>query len=206
MKIKVIFYSMYGHTYRLAEAVAAGSADVPGSEVELLQIPEIMPCDILEKCGARKTRDVFSHVPFAKPADMVNADAVIFGSPARFGNMCVQMRNLFDQAGNFWSQNSFVGKVGSAFTTSSTQHGGQETALINIYITLLHLGMVIIGLPYSENRQTTMSEITGGSPYGVGSISGVSGGRMPSENELSMARFQGKHVTTITARLVNSHL
>jgi NAD(P)H dehydrogenase (quinone) len=206
MKIKVIFYSMYGHTYRLAEAVAAGSADVPGSEVELLQIPEIMPCDILEKSGARKARDVFSHVPFAKPADMVNADAVIFGSPARFGNMCVQMRNFFDQSGTFWSQNSFVGKVGSAFTTSSTQHGGQETALINIYITLLHLGMVIIGLPYSENRQTTMSEITGGSPYGVSSISGVSGGRMPSENELAMARFQGKHVTTITARLVNSHL
>ncbi len=206
MKVKVIFYSMYGHTYRLAEAIAAGVREVPCSEVELLQIPEIMPGDMLEKSGARKAREVFAHVPYAKPSDIVNADALIFGSPARFGNMCAQMRNYFDQTGALWSQNSFVGKVGSAFITSSTQHGGQETALINIYITLLHFGMVVVGLPYTENLQTTMSEITGGSPYGAGSISGVSGSRMPSENELAMARFQGKHVTTITAKLVNSHL
>jgi NAD(P)H dehydrogenase (quinone) len=206
MKVIVIFYSIYGHTYRLAEAIAQGAAEVPGSDVQLLQIPEIMPCELLEKSGNRKAREVFAHIPYAKPVDMVNADAVIFGSPARFGNMCSQMRNFFDQAGSLWSQNSFIGKVGSAFTTSSTQHGGQETALINIYITLLHLGMIIVGLPYSENRQTTMSEITGGSPYGAGSISGVSGSRMPSENELAMARFQGKHVTTITAKVINSHL
>jgi NAD(P)H dehydrogenase (quinone) len=116
------------------------------------------------------------------------------------------MRYFLDQTGALWSQNAFVGKVGSAFTSSATQHGGQETTLISFYITLLHLGMVIVGLPYTENRQTTMSEISGGSPYGVSSISGASGGRMPSANELAMARFQGKHVTDITCKLVNSNV
>ena len=137
-----------------------------GAEVELLQVPELVPAEILEKSGAKKARDAFSHIPFAKPIDLVNADAIIFGTPTRFGNMCAQMRNFLDQTGGLWAQNAFVGKVGSAFTSSSTQHGGQETTLITFYITLLHLGMIIVGLPYSEIRQTTMSEITGGSPYG----------------------------------------
>ena len=137
---------------------------------------------------------------------MVDADAVIFGTPSRFGNMCAQMRYFLDQTGGLWSQNAFVGKVGSAFTSSATQHGGQETTLISFYMTLMHLGMVIVGLPYTENRQTTMSEISGGTPYGATSISGASGGRMPSENELAMARFQGKHVTNITSKLVNSNV
>ena len=191
MKVKVIFYSMYGHTFRLAEAIALGAGEVPGSDVEILQVPELVPAEILEKSGARKAREIFSHIPVAKAVDMVNADAVIFGAPTRFGNLC--------------AQNAFVGKVGSAFTSSATQHGGQETTLITFYITLLHLGMIIVGLPYTENRQTTMSEITGGGPYGTGSISGASGSRMPSENELAMARFQGKYVTAVTAKLVNSH-
>ena len=205
MKVKVIFYSMYGHTYRLAEAIAEGAREFQGSEVEILQVPELVPVEILEKSGAKKARDVFSHISYAKPIDMVSADAIIFGTPTRFGNMCAQMRNFLDQTGGLWVQNAFVGKVGSVFTSSSTQHGGQEATIITFYITLLHLGMIVVGLPYSEVRQTTMSEITGGSPYGASSVSGASGGRMPSENELAMARFQGKHVASITSRLVNSN-
>ena len=196
---------MYGHTYRLAEAIAEGAREFQGSEVEILQVPELVPVEILEKSGAKKARDVFSHISYAKPIDMVSADAIIFGTPTRFGNMCAQMRNFLDQTGGLWAQNAFVGKVGSAFTSTSTQHGGQETTLITFYITLLHLGMIVVGLPYSEVRQTTMSEITGGSPYGASSVSGASSGRMPSENELAMARFQGKHVASITNRLVNAN-
>lgn len=201
MKIKVIFYSMYGHTYRLAVSIADGAREVRNSDVELLQVSELVPAEILEKSGAKKARQAFSDIPFAKPADMVNADAIIIGTPTRFGNMCAQMRNFLDQTGSLWAQNAFVGKIGSAFTSSSTQHGGQETTLITIYITLLHLGMIIVGLPYSEIRQTTMSEITGGSPYGTSSVTGASGSRMPSENELAMARFQGRHVATIAGKL-----
>ena len=206
MKIKVIFYSMYGHTYRLAEAIAEGAREFQGSEVQLLQVPELVPAEVLEKSGAKKAREVFSHISYAKPIDMVNADAIIFGTPTRFGNMCAQMHNFLDQTGGLWVQNAFVGKVGSVFTSSSTQHGGQEATIITFYITLLHLGMIVVGLPYSEVRQTTMSEITGGSPYGASSVSGASGGRMPSENELAMARFQGKHVASIASRLVTSNL
>jgi len=192
---------MYGHTYRLAVSIADGAREVRNSDVELLQVSELVPAEILEKSGAKKARLAFSDVPFAKPADLVNADAIIIGTPTRFGNMCAQMRNFLDQTGSLWAQNAFVGKIGSAFTSSSTQHGGQETTLITIYITLLHLGMIIVGLPYSEIRQTTMSEITGGSPYGTSSVTGASGSRMPSENELAMARFQGRHVATIAGKL-----
>jgi NAD(P)H dehydrogenase (quinone) len=192
---------MYGHTYRLAVSIADGAREVRNSDVELLQVSELVPAEILEKSGAKKARQAFSDIPFAKPADMVNADAIIIGTPTRFGNMCAQMRNFLDQTGSLWAQNAFVGKIGSAFTSSSTQHGGQETTLITIYITLLHLGMIIVGLPYSEIRQTTMSEITGGSPYGTSSVTGASGSRMPSENELAMARFQGRHVATIAGKL-----
>ena len=206
MKVNIIFYSMYGHTWRLAEAVARGAREVPGADVEVLQVPELVPPEILEKSGAKKAKDSFSHIPLAKPSDMVAADAVIFGSPSRYGNICAQIRYFLDQTGGLWSQNALVGKVGSAFTTTATQHGGQETALISFCVTFLHLGMVVVGLPYSENRQTTMSEISGGSPYGTSSISGPSGGRMPSENELAMARFQGKYVTNITSRLVHSNV
>ena len=204
VKVKIIFYSMYGHTYRLAEAIAQGAREVPGTGVEIFQVQELVPSEILEKSGAKKTRETFAHIPVARPVDMVDADAIIFGTPSRFGNMCAQMRYFLDQTGGLWSQNAFVGKVGSAFTSSATQHGGQETSLIGFYITLMHLGMVIVGLPYTENRQTTMSEISGGTPYGASNISGASGGRMPSVNELAMARFQGKHVTNITCKLVNS--
>ena len=201
MKVKVVFYSMYGHIYRMAEAVAEGAREVQGAYVELLQVPELVPDEALEKSGAKKARQVFAHIPVAKPVDLADADAIIFGTPTRFGNMCAQMRNFLDQTGGLWAQNALVGKVGSFFTSSGTQHGGQETTIISSYITLLHLGMVIVGLPYSETRQTTMNEITGGSPYGANTITDVDNSRFPSKNELAMARYQGRHVATIAMKL-----
>jgi len=204
MKVKVVFYSMYGHIHRMAEAVAEGAREVPGAEVELLQVPELVPDNVLEKSGAKKARQAFAHIPLAKPGDLADADAIIFGIPTRFGNMCAQMRNFLDQTGGLWAQNALVGKVGSVFTSSATQHGGQETTLINSYITLFHHGMVIVGLPYSETRQMTLDEISGGSPYGASTISGSDGSRLPSENELAMARFQGRHVATIAKKLAGA--
>lgn len=201
MKVKVIFYSMYGHIYRMAEAVAAGAREVEGAGVELLQVPELVPEEVLEKSGAQTAREAFAHIPVAKPADLADTDAIIFGVPTRFGNMCAQMRNFLDQTGGLWAKNALVGKVGSVFTSSGTQHGGQETTIISFHITLLHLGMIIVGLPYSETRQATMEEITGGSPYGASTIAGGDGSRMPSENELAMARYQGRHVATIAKKL-----
>jgi NAD(P)H:quinone oxidoreductase type IV len=201
MKVKIVFYSMYGHVYKMAEAVAAGAREVEGVEVELLQVPELIPDEVLAKSGAKKAREAFAHIPVARVNDLVDADAVIFGTPTRFGNMCAQMRNFLDQTGGIFAKNALVGKVGSVFTSSNTQHGGQETTIITFYITLLHHGMVIVGLPYSESRQSTMDEITGGSPYGASTICGADGSRMPSENELAMARFQGRHVATIAKKL-----
>jgi NAD(P)H dehydrogenase (quinone) len=201
VKVKIIFYSMYGHIYRMAEAVAAGAREVEGADVELLQVPELIPEAVLEKSGAKKAREAFARIPVAKPADLADADAIIFGTPTRFGNMCAQMRNFLDQTGGLWARNALVGKVGSVFTSSATQHGGQETTITSFHITLLHHGMIIVGLPYSEARQTTMDEITGGSPYGSGTICGADNSRMPSENELAMARFQGRHVATIAKKL-----
>jgi len=201
MKVKIVFYSMYGHIYRMAEAVAEGVREVEGTEVELLQVPELIPEDILEKSGAKKARSAFAHIPTARPNDLADADAIIFGIPARFGNMCAQMRNFLDQTGGLWAKGALIGKVGSIFTSTNCQHGGQETVLISSYITLFHHGMVLVGMPYSEMRQCTIDEITGGSPYGVTTIAGPDGSRMPSENELAMARFQGRHVATIAKKL-----
>jgi len=201
VKIKVVFYSMFGHIYKLAEAVTEGAREVEGAEVELLQVAELVPDDVLEKSGAKKAREVFAHIPTANPSDLEDADAIIFGTPTRFGNMCAQMRNFLDQTGGLWAQGALIGKVGSVFTSTGTQHGGQETTLTSFHITLLHHGMVIVGLPYSEARQMTLDEVTGGSPYGATTIAGTDGSRMPSENELAMARFQGRHVADIARRL-----
>ncbi|MDD4859717.1 MAG: NAD(P)H:quinone oxidoreductase [Dehalococcoidales bacterium] len=201
MKVKIIFYSMYGHVYRMAEAEAQGAREVAGASVELLQVPELIPDDVLEKSGAKQARAAFAHIPVATPEDMADADAVIFGAPTRYGNMCAQMRNFLDRSGALWAKNALVGKVGSVFTSSATQHGGQETTIISFHFTLLHLGFIIVGLPYSEARQTTMAEITGGSPYGASTICGSDGTRAASENELAMARYQGRHVATIAKKL-----
>jgi NAD(P)H:quinone oxidoreductase type IV len=201
MKVKVVFYSMYGHIYKMAEAIAEGVREVEGAEVELLQVPELIPDEVLEKSGAKKAREAFAHIPVAKPDYLADADAIIFGIPTRFGNMCAQMRNFLDQTGGLWAKNTLVGKAGSIFTSSATQHGGQETTLLSAYITLFHYGMVLVGLPYSETRQTTMDEISGGTPYGASTIAGGDGSRMPSDNELAMARYQGRHVAAIAKKL-----
>ena len=201
MKVKVIFYSMYGHVYKMAEAIGEGAQSVDGSNVTLLQVQELIPDEVLEKAGAKKAREAFAHIPVAKVEDLADTDAVLFGTPTRFGNMCAQMRNFLDQTGGLWAEGILIGKVGSVFTSTATQHGGQETTLISFLITLLHHGMIIVGLPYSEARQMTLDEITGGSPYGATTIASSDGSRMPSENELAMARFQGRHVAAITKRI-----
>lgn len=200
-KIQVVFYSMYGHVYKLAEAVAEGARGAANTEVTLLQVPELVPEDVLEKSGARAARAAFAHVPAASPDQLVQADAIIFGTPTRFGNMCAQMRNFLDQTGGLWMSGGLIGKVGSVFTSTASQHGGQETTITSFHSTLLHQGMVIVGVPYSEQRLLNMNEITGGSPYGASTLTGGDGSRQPSANELAIARFQGKHVAEIASRL-----
>lgn len=204
VRVNIIFHSMYGHIYKLAEAVAEGAREVEGAEVKIYQVPETLPDDVIEKMGAVEQKKLFSHVPVVTremyPEILGEADALIFGTPTRYGMMTAQMRALFDGLGNLWSEDSFVGKVGSAFTSSDTQHGGQESTILTTHVTLLHLGMIIVGLPYSEKRQMRMDEITGGSPYGVSTIAGGNT-RQPSENELAMARYQGKFVTEIAKKL-----
>jgi NAD(P)H dehydrogenase (quinone) len=201
MKVQVVFYSMYGHVWRLAEAVAAGAREVPGAEVQLLQVPELVPDDVLEKSGAKAARAAFAQVPLAVPARLAEADAILFGTPTRFGMMCAQMRNFLDQTGSLWLKGSLIGKVGSVFTSTATQHGGQETTITSFHTTLLHLGMVVVGVPYSEARLLEMNEVTGGSPYGASTLAGGDGSRLPSANELAIARFQGRHATEIASRL-----
>jgi NAD(P)H dehydrogenase (quinone) len=200
-RIQVIFYSMYGHTYRLAEAVVAGARAVTDTEVSLFQTPELVPDDILEQSGAAEARRAFAHIPTITIDLLTEADAYIFGTPTRFGNMCAQMRNFLDQTGPLWTQGVLENKVGSVFTSTGTQHGGQETTITSFHSTLLHLGMIVVGVPYSEQRQMLMSEITGGTPYGASTISGPDGSRFPSENELTIARYQGRHVAEIAKKL-----
>jgi NAD(P)H dehydrogenase (quinone) len=200
-KVQVIFYSMYGHIYQLAEAVTAGARET-GADVSLWQVPELVPAEILQKSGAAVARAAFAHVPVANPAQLAEADAIIFGTPTRFGNMAAQMRNFLDQTGGLWANGTLVGKVGSAFTSTASQHGGHETTLVSFYFTLMHHGMVVVGTPYTEQRLLNMAEITGGTPYGATTLAGIDGSRQPSENELAIARFQGRHVAQITDALV----
>jgi NAD(P)H:quinone oxidoreductase type IV len=200
-KIQVVFYSMYGHIHQMAEAVSAGARET-GAEVSLWQVPELVPAEILEKSGAAVARAAFVHVPVAKPTQLTEADAIIFGTPTRFGNMAAQMRNFLDQTGGLWANGALVGKVGSAFTSTASQHGGHETTLVSFYFTLMHHGMIVVGTPYTEQRLLNMGEITGGTPYGATTLAGIDGSRQPSENELAIARFQGRHVAEITDALV----
>jgi len=200
-KIQIVFYSMYGHVHQLAEAVAAGAREVPGVEVGLFQVPELVPEEALERTGAKAARAAFAHIPVARPEQLVEADAILFGTPTRFGNMCAQMRNFLDQTGGLWAKGALIGKIGSVFASTATQHGGQETTITSCHTTLLHHGMVIVGVPYSEARLTTMAEVTGGTPYGATTLAAADGSRQPSENELEIARFQGRHVAQIAVRL-----
>jgi NAD(P)H dehydrogenase (quinone) len=200
-KIQIVFYSMYGHIYQMTEAVAAGAREVEGAEVAIYQVPELVPEDALARTGAKAAREAFGHIPVTQPNQLTEADAVIFGTPTRFGNMAAQMRNFLDQTGGLWARGALIGKIGSVFTSTATQHGGQETTITSFHTTLLHHGMIIVGVPYSEQRQMTMAEITGGSPYGASTITGGDGSRQPSENELAIARFQGKRVAQIARQL-----
>jgi NAD(P)H:quinone oxidoreductase type IV len=199
--IQIVFYSMYGHVHKLAEAVAEGAREVPGTRVTLYQVPELIPDEALEKSGAKTAREAFAEIPVAKPETLAEADAIIFGTPTRFGNMCAQMRNFLDQTGQLWFSGALAGKVGSVFASTGTQHGGQETTITSFHSTLLHHGMIVVGVPYTEQRLLNMEEITGGTPYGATTMAGADGSRQPSENELAIARFQGKHVTEITKKL-----
>jgi len=201
MKILIVYYSMYGHIHRMALAVAEGAEEVPGTEVLLRRVPETLSEDVLGKMGALDARKAMAGIPVCTLAELGSADAVIFGTPTRFGNMCGQMRQFLDSTGGLWAKGALVGKVGSVFTSSGTQHGGQESTLLSFHITLLHHGMIVVGLPYSFQGQTTIDEMSGGSPYGASTIAGPTGGRMPSENELAGARFQGKYVASIAAKL-----
>jgi NAD(P)H dehydrogenase (quinone) len=178
VKVQVVFYSMYGHVYRMAEAVAEGAKQVPGAEVSLYQVQELIPDDVLEKYGAKAAK-----------------------ASTRFGNMAAQMRNLLDQTGPLWMKGALVGKVGSVFASTATQHGGQETTITSFHTTLLHHGMVIVGVPYSESGLSHMNDVTGGTPYGATTLAGPDGARQPSENELKIARYQGKHVAEIASKL-----
>ena len=201
MKVIVLFYSMYGHIYRMAEAVSKGVQEVEGAVSELRRVPETLSGDILAKMGAVEAQKVFADIPVCTLDELGSADALIFGTPTRFGNMCGQMRQFLDSTGQLWAKGALVGKVGSVFTSSNTQHGGQETTILSFHMTLLHHGMIVVGLPYTFQGQMRIDEITGGSPYGASTIAGPKGQRMPSENELDAARFQGKHVATIASKL-----
>ncbi len=190
MKILVVFYSTYGHIYKMAQAVAEGAKGVAGAEVEIRRVPETLPPDVLEKMGALEAQKAFSHLPVCTVEELAQADAVIFGTPTRFGNMCGQMRQFLDATGSLWAEGSLVGKVGSVFVSSATQHGGQESTILTFHVTLLHQGFVVVGLPYAFKGQMRIDEITGGSPYGASTIAGGDGSRMPSKNELEAAQFQ----------------
>jgi len=203
MKINVIFHSVYGHNFKMAQAVVEGAKKVKGAKVKLLQVKETLPDEVLEKMGATEAKKLFSHVPVATKDDLVEADAIIFGTPTRFGMMTAQMRAFLDRTGGLWQKGALIGKVGSVFTSSSTQHGGQEATILNFHTTLLHYGMIIVGLPYSFEGQSILNEITGCSPYGASTIVGTNE-RMPSDNELNGARFQGRHVAKITKKLVGN--
>jgi NAD(P)H dehydrogenase (quinone) len=200
-KILIVHYSMYGHVYKMAEAIAEGVREVAGCEAVIKRVPETLPHEVLEKMGAVEAQKSMAHIPIATVDDLAEADGIIFGTPTRFGNMCGQMRQFLDATGGLWFNGTLIGKVGSVFVSSATQHGGQESTILNFHTNLLHHGMVVVGLPYSFAGQMDNSEITGGSPYGASTITGGQGERMPSANELAGARFQGAHVARIAKKL-----
>lgn len=201
MKVLILFYSLYGHIYEMAQAVAEGAADVKGVTVDIRKVPETLPPDVIEKMGAVEAQKHMADIPVCTVDELGQADCIIFGTPTRFGNMCGQMRQFLDATGKLWLSGALVGKAGSVFTSSNTQHGGQETTITSFHLTLFHLGMVVVGLPYAFQGQMRMDEITGGSPYGASTIAGAGGERKPTDNELDAARYQGRHVATIAKKL-----
>src|SRR6476620_9554760 len=196
-KVLILYYSAWGHVEKMAEAVAEGARAVPGTEVTIKRVPELVPEEVAKQSGMKLDQPA----PIATVDELAVYDAIIFGTPTRFGNMCAQMRNFLDQTGGLWMKGALVGKVGSVFTSTGTQHGGQETTITSFHSTLLHQGMIIVGLPYAFPGLTNMNEITGGTPYGASTLANADGSRQPSANELDGARYQGKHVAQITAKL-----
>ena len=201
MKVIVPFYSLYGHIYKMAQAIAEGAEQVKGAKAELRRVPETLPIEVLEKMSAIEAQKAFADIPICSVDELGQADAIIFGTPTRFGNMCGQMRQFLDATGGLWLSGGLVGKVGSVFTSTGSQHGGQETTITSFHLSLFHHGMIVVGLPYAFQGQMRMDEITGGSPYGATTIAGPTGERQPSDNELDAARFQGNHVAEIARKL-----
>ncbi|MBN2369607.1 MAG: NAD(P)H:quinone oxidoreductase [Vicinamibacteria bacterium] len=195
-KVLVLYYSMYGHVEALSRAVVEGAASIPDVAVTLKRVPELIPPDKAKQAGVKLDQQA----PVATPEDLTEYDAVIFGTPTRFGNMAAQMRNFLDQTGGLWLKGRLIGKVGSVFVSTGTG-GGNETTIQSFHTTLLHQGMVIVGLPYSCRELMDLSQVKGGSPLGAGMIAGPDGSRMPNDLELAMARFQGKHVAEIARKL-----
>ena len=196
-KLLVLYYSTYGHVETLAEAIAEGARSVTGTEVALKRVPELMSQEVAEKAGAKLDQKA----PIASVDELAEYDAIVFGTPTRFGNMAAQMRNFLDQTGGLWFGGKLIGKVGSVFASTASQHGGQETTITSFHTTLLHHGMVVVGVPYSQQNLLEAGEISGGTPYGATTIAGGDGSRQPSANELAIARFQGEHVAKIAAKL-----
>ena len=203
MKILVLFYSAYGHVYQMAEAVAEGARQVEGAEVTIKQVPETLPQEVQEKTGIAQAHKAFAHIPVAKPEELADYDAILFGAPTRFGMIASQMKAFLDGTGGLWAKRALVDKIGSVFTSTGTQHGGQEATILSMHTVLLNHGMLIAGLPYAFEGQSRMDEITGCSPYGASTIAGGDGSRYPSKNELDGARFQGKHVAQLAKKLAD---
>jgi NAD(P)H dehydrogenase (quinone) len=197
VRILVLYYSSYGHIERMAEAVAAGARDT-ATDVVVKRVPELVPEEVASKAGYK----LVQAAPIAQPWELADYDAIIIGTPTRFGNMASQMKNFLDQTGGLWANDKLVGKLGSVFTSTESQHGGQESTILATHVVLLHLGMIIVGLPYTFKGQLRMDEISGGSPYGASTLAGDGGGRQPSNNELEAARFQGRHVAETAAALL----
>jgi len=196
-KILVLYYSTYGHVETMAEAVAEGARSVAGAAVTVKRVPELMPLEVAQKAGVKLDQAA----AIATPAELADYDAILIGTPTRYGRMASQMANFLDQTGSLWASNLLVGKVGSAFTSTASQHGGQEITLFSIITNLLHFGMVVVGLPYTAPAQLRLDEVTGGSPYGATTIAGSTGERQPSDNEIELARFQGRHVAEVARKL-----
>jgi NAD(P)H dehydrogenase (quinone) len=195
-KVLVLYCSTYGHVEQMAQAAAEGARE-GGADVTIRRVPELMPKELAETAGVRLDQKA----PVATVEELADYDAIIIGTPTRYGNVAAQMRNFLDQTGGLWAKGAFVGKVGSAFTSTATQHGGQETTLLSLIVNMLHFGMVVVGLPYAAQGQMRIDEITGGSPYGATTIAGGKGERQPSRNELDLVKFQGRHVAQIAAKL-----
>ncbi len=196
-KVLVLYYSSYGHVETMAKAVAEGARGVAGTEVTIKRVPELVPEEVAKASFMKLEQEA----PIANPLELGDYDAVIFGTPTRFGNMASQMRNFIDQAGQVWAEGRTIGKVGSVFVSTASQHGGQETTIASFHTTLLHLGFVVVGVPYSCQGLFEVNEVSGGTPYGASTIAKSDGSRQPSENELSIAKFQGEHVAKIAAKL-----